>query len=330
MPRPRVNERTRVTVVNEFPHTDPRWSETPLKGAPGVYAAQCVLAIPGHSVFRRSVDVAELLTSGDSLLSVGRNVKSARFNIQEIGGTAAIELTAWPNSSWRLGRITLRFRAESFDDARAQAHNQVNTLLSWLAFRHNVALDVTAWQIKEEATQSTEWQVGFLGQDRPLALREGISKVPYRAPLAAYREGLNATNPFYSALCFFKVVTYTTGLRRQRRRNSPLPIADPSDERFPADLADPLYVSDPAGVLGQYAGATFGKIRDSLRETVRNALAHLDAEREDTILADRYADVEKCERAVPVLRHMARVTLKNELLADPNVTSVDDLKDVMD
>jgi hypothetical protein len=62
---------------------------------------------------------------------------------------------------------------------------------------------------------------------------------------------------------------------------------------------------------------------------VRNALAHLDAEREDSIVADSLADVALCERTLPVLRHVARVLMKNELLADPEVVAVDDLADVM-
>lgn len=318
-----------MLLTSEFTPGDPRWSANPRIGAPGVYAATCMLSVPGHEAFRGDVDVKELLLSGDSLLKVAPSVRSARFDVEEISGPGAIELTAHPNVHARIGSLTFRFQATSFEDARAQAYNQVSSLLSWLAYRYNVALEIGAWQLVEESTQSTEWQVGLLGQERPLEVRNGISKVPYRRALAAYREGLNTTGPFYAALCFYKVVTYAGGLRRHRRASALSSIRDPADERFPTDVADGLYAGEFGEFLAIYAGRSFGDVRDDLRETVRNALAHLEIDNDDAISADRYEDVQRCERAVPVLRHMARVILKNELLADADVMQVDDLATIM-
>jgi hypothetical protein len=89
--------------------------------------------------------------------------------------------------------------------------------------------------------------------DDPFEPRIG-SKIPYRRPLSAYREGLNATNPFYAALSFFKVITYAVGLRSQRRRVAKGPIADAFDEHFPGDLADPIYSGDGGPAFQEYAG----------------------------------------------------------------------------
>jgi hypothetical protein len=54
---------------------------------------------------------------------------------------------------------------------------------------------------------------------------------------------------------------------------------------------------------------------------LRNAIAHLDPEG-DSVVADRFDDFARCEQAVPVLRHIARQMLANELALAADETSL--------
>ena len=52
-------------------------------------------------------------------------------------------------------------------------------------------------------------------------------------------------------------------------------------------------------------------MRDDLKETIRNAVAHL-GDFESVLDADRYDNVVTCARAIPVLKYMSRKMLEND------------------
>lgn len=60
----------------------------------------------------------------------------------------------------------------------------------------------------------------------------------------------------------------------------------------------------------RYLGKKFTVVRDNLRGTLRNAIAHLDPEKGD-ISPDRFDDMIRCEDALVVLRYIARTMLTN-------------------
>jgi hypothetical protein len=63
-----------------------------------------------------------------------------------------------------------------------------------------------------------------------------------------------------------------------------------------------------------FAGFKFTRVMETLRPTIRNAVAHLDPTGEErSLVADRWEDVKTIWGAVPVLRYMARVLLEDEV-----------------
>jgi hypothetical protein len=54
------------------------------------------------------------------------------------------------------------------------------------------------------------------------------------------------------------------------------------------------------------------QVYDSMRDTIRNAVAHL-VPGEELRVPDYFDDVERCRQAVPVLRYIARRLIEAEL-----------------
>ena len=61
-----------------------------------------------------------------------------------------------------------------------------------------------------------------------------------------------------------------------------------------------------------YFGLTFEEVKNSVEDTIRDAIAYLTPGREIRV-ADFFQDVVKCRNAVPVLRYMARELISEEL-----------------
>jgi hypothetical protein len=82
-------------------------------------------------------------------------------------------------------------------------------------------------------------------------------------------------------------------------------IPRPGDAHFP--------ISDPVerGLFQDYYGKKFTCVMDEMRDTLRNAVAHLDPEG-DSLVADSFWDTDACQRAIPVLKYMAREMLRHE------------------
>jgi hypothetical protein len=211
--------------------------------------------------------------------------------------------------------MTVRVSAPNFTAAEDIGYSLAMPLLSWWSFRFDVAIDVTAWQVVEESTESVRWRFGVLGQERIVDTAGGLSDPRFRPVLAAYREGMNATNSFYRVLCFYKVVEGCRKLRLARRQKSPRRVPDPVNERFPSDLAELALTEEERFPFTPYAGWTFGRVLETLRGSVRNALAHLDPSG-DSVNTDSFSDNMQCEQAAPVLKHIARAMLRNELVAE--------------
>jgi hypothetical protein len=133
--------------------------------------------------------------------------------------------------------------------------------------------------------------------------------------MSAYREGLNSANAFYQLLCFYKVVEWI----RKRRAKEDRRRVPPESERFPSSAEglppDAFGRRDPFGFFTPYLGKRFGEVHETLRSDVRNAIAHLNP-KQTILMADRFDDVARCERVVPVVRFMARRMLLNEIGAD--------------
>lgn len=306
LPRPSVNERVSITIVpifNDRPKASP-------DGARGTYEAVFVLGVPGTALFRESLNIPELVKSGDSLLMMPQDAVKVECLIQ--GGGPVAKITFLPNAENRLARAEMTFNAASFDEAEEIAWNLISNMLSVWSFRHDTAIDISGYQIREVASQVLLANFGIVGTPKTLDINfGGPSTAELRALLAAYREGINATNPFYQFLSFFKVVEGVHKLRTHRRKSQGNKKAQTSDvERFPSDVsAFPESLSSTAARL---LGKRYNAVIDDMRGTVRNALAHLNP-LESHLMADKYSDIRRCVGHISPLRYIARQMLVTEL-----------------
>jgi hypothetical protein len=160
---------------------------------------------------------------------------------------------------------------------------------------------------------------GMLGKMKILAIGSGIgsrvSHDSYRHLFAAYREGMNATNVFYQALSFSKVIE---GCRKLRERKN-AEVNNSGRRPFTPSLAMPAQLDEIPIVLDSiresfrpFLGRKFSSIVDQFRPLMRNAIAHLDPT-QDVLDIDRFQDVQACERAVPILRYIARTLIRFEI-----------------
>lgn len=215
--------------------------------------------------------------------------------------------------------MTLTVETDNRDSAEHHAYNFMSSGISYLSYHHDVGLDITAYQIVEVATGIESYSVNLLGRERPLKLDiEARSDTPFRAVLSMYRDGLVSFSPLFQALCFYKVIEGCSRLREERHRMSRL-----------SGIESPRYFEvipeNPSSIPGinlndvsrfePFTGWKFGRVRQELEHTVRDAVAHLDLSVRSQKFAssDKYDDLTVCRMAVPVLRYMARVMIENEL-----------------
>lgn len=319
IPRPDINGREQIIIVPELAPAAPGASipRSP-EGSPGSYIITFLLSIPGKEQFRDELDLNKLIQSGDSLLLLPQEV--AQVQITLFNDKETVLVTIVKNDHGALARAQLQLFGSNFVEAETNAYNIVMPLLSRLSYLHDVAIDITGYQVIEEQTGSQKWMVGLIGKAKAFEFNiADVSKPPYRTVFSAYREALNATNPFYRLLCFYRVIEGVKKLRTQRRATA-LRAGDeyrePPDERIPSAESD-CGGSDPVVLdsFKPYLGKKFTWVLNQMRSLLRNAVAHLDPEG-DTLDADKYEDIATCEQGLPVLKYISRVMLHNELQAD--------------
>ena len=321
MPRPETNEREQIIIVPEFPPNDPRAliPRSP-EGGQGMYIVTFFLSIPGKEHFRDEIDFNKFVQSGNSLLLVPQ--EAAKVNVTLFNDQEAVVVTLSKNTHGALSTAQLRVQASKFVEAETNAFNIVMPLLSRWSYLYDVALDIAGYLAMEERTDTQKWTLGLLGKEKVLNFnRTDVSKPMYRTVFSAYREALNATNPFYQLLCFYKVIEGVKKLRTIRKEailRAGNEYREPSDERIPDRESD--CASPDSLILDHfkpYLGKKFTWVLDQMRGLLRNAVAHLNPEG-DTLVADTFEDIAKCELAIPVIKYISRVMLRNELQTDPD------------
>jgi hypothetical protein len=313
--RPLFNTRTRFIIVPQFPKDDHRTSiaRSPY-GSAGVYDVTFVLAVPGQNVFYKDLNFDAIMQSGDSLLfiGVGRELHGA-----PIGSEGRGNIVFSANAHGRLATARIRIQAKNFVEAERTAFDIISRELSYWSFIYDVAIDIGGWRVTEERTGCAKFAFGSVGKvqafDRPNAVN---SIKPYAPLFAAYREGMNATNPFYQALSFYKVTEGVAAERKRRARGAKGATwaeLNSAEEKFPHSL-DELKNVDPLELefFQDYLGMTFETARTRMSAVIRHAIAHL-AKFDEVLDADTFDDQEKCNAAIPVLRYMASAMIKNDL-----------------
>jgi len=255
---------------------------------------------------------------GDSLLLFPNKVETFEVRCDDRGATIG-HIMLGHNSDRRLSTATMRIQANSLVAAEEAAYDMTAGFLSYLSYTSDVAIEITGYEIVEESTDTRKAVFGMLGKTKIFAIDDDIgslvSRNSYRHLFAAYREGMNATNVFYQALSFSKVIE---GCRKLRERKNA--EAENSRRRpFSASLAMPAQLDEIPIALDSireffqpFLGRKFSSIIDHFRPLVRNAIAHLDPT-QDVLDIDRFQDVQACERAIPILRYIARTLIRSEI-----------------
>ncbi len=320
VPQPDVNEQIGVTLVPEFLSDHPKASmQRPPEGGVGSYKVVFVLGIPGKATFTDQFTDSAFMASGESLLYVqpGTYLKIDIENNPDV-----TEVWIYSNDKGALSRTEIAVDADSFLDAERKAHDALAFLLSWWSYTYSVAIDIKGYKVTEEGTESRKWVFNALGRAKEFDINAGglFSTSKFRIVLSAYREALGSGNTFYRVICFFNVLEGLYKIRAQRLqsdRDARRPVRDPG-ERMESDIRAIRVGDQDREPFEPYLGLKFTKIRDQLRSTLRNAVAHLDPDGE-SFVADEFEDLAACRQAMPVLKYLCDVMLNNEIRADPEL-----------
>lgn len=309
IPRPSVTEYFTLTSVPVFPY-GPAGSP---KGGEGDYDITYILGVPGaDDVTTAGLDVEKLLKSGNSLI-VGSSFVT-QLVPPDGGEPSSAEVL--PNSSGRLARVRISVSAKSFGEAETIASNRVMPLLSWLAFTTDTAVDAVALVMKERATNIIQIGATIAGRVKTLPGIEGTASTELAPFLSAYREGMSSNSPLYEALSFYKVLEGIKAHDTRRRRAMKGAMASPSPlaQVLPSRAEElPFSEEMERAPFIPFLGESFEQITNSVSDTIRNAIAHLSQGKDGVKVADSIEDVRVCRRISPVLRHMARRVIEDEL-----------------
>jgi hypothetical protein len=130
---------------------------------------------------------------------------------------------------------------------------------------------------------------------------------------------MNSQSPFLRALSFARVIEGAMRLRQSRAAAVVASGGRPNEpsERIPSDLTE-LGVEERdepwRQMFSPFLGKKFTAVMEQLRPPIRNAVAHLDPESPtDSLVADRWADVDTVDKGGAVLAYMARSLLMHEI-----------------
>lgn len=261
------------------------------------------------------MNLAEIARDGSSLIFVGPRNELRYDMVGAVGNAATVVLKA--NDAGVLSVAETALKADSFDAAESAAFDLVMPILSRISFEHESALGVSAFEIVEESTGVRRTAMLSLGALVPFRGSDtGVSREEHRLMLSAFREALASADPLYQVISFFRVVEgvrLARAARRKAARACDTATEEPPD-RFPDEnhVPEALGQSEFFDAIRPHLGRKFGAVLDQYRDILRNAIAHLNPER-GVVIADRHSDVMACERALPVLRYIAREMLATEL-----------------
>ena len=120
------------------------------------------------------------------------------------------------------------------------------------------------------------------------------------AATALYRQGISDSNPFHQFLALWKVYENVVTIRGRWRREHKRADIKLEEERFPDVLA-----------FQRCAGKTFEEVRQELRPSYRDAIAHSDGARATPKTGASSSEFVNVSCQVVLVRHMARVVLEN-------------------
>lgn len=331
--RPKVTRYERLIMVPMVLPGSPGSENNPAPaGVSGAYNVEFVFSVPGRSQVQDDLDLAGRISRGTSLVSL--RPASSTYTVANRPLNVPIAILTHPDGV--IKGATLTVDAENFQDAANKSSEMVQPWLSYVAFLTECAIGIDIIRLTEVKTGSQRYDFWIIGRGMSIALntRADVLRASYgtetAALLSSYREGLNSLNVFWKFLSFWKVAEGVQLLRGRRtiaaQRKKLAPEKRPP-ERIP-DTANELHLDDEeADVFKSYFGLKFNRVLDTLRESHRNAVAHLDPDR-DLFAVDNARDTGLVTDGVPVIRYIARRMLVSELVVANPGLSFDGVTDI--
>jgi len=210
------------------------------------------------------------------------------------------------NSTGRLAKAASTVAASTAGEAVSLVQNHLGVYLSRLCFESDAPITIDQVQAVEVSTRHITQHVVVRGRTRTVnAMPEIRVESPFfRAAFSVYREGLNSTNPYYSLLCFYRVIE---GCQQYLSLVAPL-----IKNRGMAPTSEPLIVEDLDGIsqdFPSWIGKRCNAVSQALLKDFRVPVAHGLSVAETLHAADQVDQESKYWKAVPVARQIARKSI---------------------
>jgi hypothetical protein len=312
---PEYNTQVEWVIVPIYPPNDYRHDKPTIEGNPGKYKVTFTLSVPGKNVFRNHINLSN--EKGDSLLGFPPDILTREILVTD-QSHKSVSIILSTNDDHRLSTVTMTIKATSLVEAERICYETISHLLSYLSYSNDVAIDTAGYNIIEEDLGTIKGVWGMIGKVKMLSINEESGQFTidddFKRIFAAYREGMNATNVFYQALSFSKVIEGCTKLREHKNK-VPKSTGGKSNKqslRMPKQIQE-FRLSDTfiSQSITPFLGQKYTTITEHFRPLIRNAIAHLDPS-QDVLDIDHLEDISKCKKAIPVLRYMARTLIKFE------------------
>src|ERR1035437_5836208 len=317
--------------MTRIPRTMDLNAPSSLIGVPGPYKVICVLGRP-----KRLEELGEA-QQGNSLIAVPQAGPEPNAAIPIVGmdvdlPTGTVHLDGFVNPQGMLAKIVVpQIQATSFFDAELRAHRATAMILSQLAVRFNIPLEIVRTECHDLRTESARLDL------RPpyvIASFPGELCVCVRSDFmfyaSLYHEGLRTNSEVYQFLCFYKIIE---ALRKRRERIAQdlrkRGDAVPSKPRevIPATMEDAipwlnqLFNMDSAWgqehfriiIPREVRGRRFGQVIDRYLRPVRDRIAHavLDSG-ELTTLSDDMLHVNQIYHWIGITMSIARAMMRTD------------------
>lgn len=301
-------------------------------GRPGLYDVMITLMHPTTSIFRTSLPHNPDGIMGNSLLILDQDME-----IMVSMPQGNHEFLLLRNPQGYLGLIKFKIDASNFFSAEMQGMDVAQPFLSLLSVQYNVSLSAHAITVVENSTGAVSLSAGVSGKEKRLSIEKLnglpiVTELPIAKVFSAYREALNAQDPFHKIISLWRVFE---GLQRVRElmRNS-LPVEKRKDlfpkSKLPVlveDVPEPYRTDLRHGWLELILGKSHQEAVEQFTDDHRNAIAHMkfennkDGTGKPVLVADTWRDVISCWYTSQIIEYVLRDYLKLTLSAYPKYSS---------
>lgn len=309
-------------------------AQADIKGKPGKYRVQFLLARPGYPIRKERAHKFIDDVIGTSHLRIvkpqgERGINDAeRIALQVLGKN--YQIIGIANAEGFLGKLVCELDADDDQSAETEVYEALTPFLSAWSMNVDIPIHVETIQVTNLTTHvsslravTPHFEMNFGGGTQAQFIDEFCQYA------SIYREGLNANSAFYRFLCFYKIIESLIGKRGREGSAKKLAGQDPRRfyEMIPEKSEDILTLLHrlypwrntwdqmaltqifPQEVLGQKVTA----VRDKHFRPLRLGIAHALLDKgEITVVLDKMEYIQSVNKWLPLCRICARWMLLND------------------